>query len=97
MILPVIGWLISVSIMLNTGPCPGVIGVMYNQEGIVRDVFSNSPADEAGIQLGDKILDRRSTRGKPGTIADVRLIRNGVLLSTSVVRICVDDLQRGGW
>lgn len=80
-----------------TSPCTGAIGVVYNQHGIVRDVFEGSPADKAGIKINDKILDRKSTRGKPGTVATVNYIREGMRYTKTIDRVCTDDLSRGTW
>lgn len=93
----ILAWLGVVAVMLNTGPCPGVIGVVYNQQGIVRDVYEGSPAGSAGIRVGDIILDRRSTRGKPQTLAQVKYIRDGVLRTVEVERVCVNELQGRSW
>lgn len=98
MILTILGWAFGSFMLFElTKPCPGVIGVVYNQQGIVRDVYNNSPADKAGIMLDDKILDRRSTRGKPGTVATVKYIRNGELNVVEVDRVCVNDLDGRTW
>lgn len=95
----VLAWMYgSFLLFSNTGPCPGVIGVVYNQQGIVRDVFDRSPAEAAGIHVDDKILDRKSTRGKEGTEATVTYIRPGEDKRTvNVTRVCVDDLNQRTW
>ena len=85
------GWLYT------SAPCPGVIGVVYNQHGVVRDVYNGSPAAAMGIKLNDKILDRKSTRGKPGTIAEVKFIRDGKLHKVNIPRVCVDKLDERTW
>lgn len=93
----ILAWLAAVTVMLNTGACPGVIGVVYNQDGVIRDVYENSPAALARIKLNDKILDRHSTRGKVGTTAVVKLIRNGELIVLDMKRVCVRDLEGRSW
>lgn len=93
----ILAWLLSLTVMLNTGACPGVIGVVYNQQGIVRDVYEGSPAASSGIKLNDKILDRHPTRGKVGTTAVVKLIRDGELIVLDMERVCVRDLEGRSW
>lgn len=80
-----------------SAPCTGVIGVVYNQHGVVRHVFPNSPADKAGIEVGDIIHDRRSTRGKPETEVLVKWKRDEIENETVMVRTCTDNLQRDKW
>lgn len=79
------------------GECTGVTGVAYNQQGIVKYVFPDSNAERAGIQVEDKILDVKSSlRGKVGTVANVRLVREGEeeVIEKQIVRQCVDDLKK---
>lgn len=78
----------------------GVIGVMYNQDGIVRNVFLGSPASKAGIQENDKILYHRSTKGKPGTKVKVKWIDvsdNNKLRCEELTRVHVDTLGTDQW
>ena len=95
----ILAWIYGTHLLFtNTGACPGVIGVVYNQDGIVRDVFDRSPAQEAGITVDDKILYRHSTRGEEGTQAQVTYIRPGEDKKTvTVTRVCVDDLESRYW
>lgn len=95
----ILAWIYGTHLLFtNTGACPGVIGVVYNQQGIVRDVFDRSPADAAGITIDDKILNQKSTRGEEGTEATVTYIRPGEDKKTvTVTRVCVDDLESRSW
>lgn len=76
---------------------PGAIGVLYNQEGIVRQVFPNSPAEKAGIMINDKILNPKDLRGKIGTYALVKFVRQGATYELRIVRMDVDKLEQGSW
>ena len=78
--------------------CKGVIGVVYNQNGVVKRVFENSPADKAGILIGDKILDRTSTRGSVGSTAQVKWVTPEIgLKQAPIKRVCVDTLGADQW
>jgi predicted metalloprotease with PDZ domain len=79
---------------------PGAIGVAYNQEGIVRYVFKNSPAEKAGIVVGDKILNRKELRGDIGTMCRVKVEREGQYIEKLIQRLDVDKLTQqdhGSW
>jgi len=75
----------------------GVIGVAYNQKGIVRHVFPKSPADLAGIKLDDRILNTKDLRGKVGTMCLVKYERSGTYFEQLIKRVDVDTLYDGSW
>ena len=76
---------------------PGAIGVLYNQNGIVRQVFPGSPAEKAGLMINDKILNTKELRGAIGSYATVRYVRNGQTYVEKIVRMDVEDLEHGKW
>ena len=54
--------LITLSGLMIACAGPGAIGVAYNQKGIVKHVLKNSPAEKAGVKVGDKILNTKKLR-----------------------------------
>ena len=95
----ILGYVLGTYLLFSVGnPCVGVIGVAFNQDGIVKYVFRGSPAELADIREEDKLLYARSTKGTPGTVANVKFIRDGQLIKKDVDRVCVDELQSlGTW
>ena len=71
----------------------GVIGVAYNQYGIVRQVFSGSPAEKAGIKVNDKILNIADLRGEVGTICTVNVQREDNIMTLLIPRIDINSLK----
>lgn len=72
---------------------PGAIGVMYNQDGVVRHIYSHSPAAKAGLLLGDIIENPKSLRGPVGTSVTISVIRKSKKLSFTLVRVNVKTLK----
>lgn len=72
----------------------GGIGVLYNKKGVVKHVFENSPAEEAGIELEDVLLNRKELRGKVGTMCKVRWQRGAVIYTKNIVRADVETFHR---
>jgi C-terminal processing protease CtpA/Prc len=71
----------------------GVIGVVYNQKGIVRSVFKESPAEKAGILVDDRILNTKDLRGAVGSMCRVKVERNGQFFEKLILRIHEDKLK----
>lgn len=88
------------SVMLIGCASPGGIGVLYNKKGVVRHVFENSPAEDAGIELEDVILNTKELRGPIGSICHVRWQRGAVLYKKDIIRADVDTFRvkdLGSW
>lgn len=94
--------LLLVLMLATTVGCAssGGIGVLYNKKGVVKYVFENSPAEEAGIETEDTILNPKELRGKIGTICRVRWQRGAVLYTRDIKRADVDTFRvkdYGSW
>ena len=75
----------------------GIIGVIYNQYGVVRRVFKDSPAEKAGIIIGDKILNPHQLKGTIGTQCLVKIQRDGLFFEKLVERVNAKKLKTDQW
>ncbi len=91
--------LLIILLVLNLAACanPGIIGVVYNQNGIVRQVYDKSPAKAAGVLLGDKILNTGDLRGRVGSVCHVRIERELQFIDLFITRVHIDSLQTMAW
>jgi C-terminal processing protease CtpA/Prc len=90
--------LIALSLIFITGcASPGVIGVGYNKEGVVKYIFKSSPAEKAGIQLNDQILNTKDLRGKVTRKVLVKYKRGGATYELLVDRVHIDSLKNEGY
>lgn len=87
---------IALFIALSLAGCasPGGIGVLYNKKGVVKYVFEASPADAAGMEVEDLILNPKELRGKIGTVCHVRWQRGAVLYQRNLIRVDADTFRR---
>lgn len=80
----------------------GGIGVTYGNPmdfggfGVVRTVHRGYPAERAGIQAGDQILNHSQIRGEIGSRVEVRILRGSETLTFSIIRekICTEDVNK---
>ena len=90
-------WVLSIGVLHDLKPCRGIIGVAYDKKGVIGHVFPNTPAAGAGIQVGDRLLDIKELKGKPGTKATVHF-RSGTEEEVVVLeRICKDQIGVDYW
>lgn len=72
----------------------GRIGISFNENGTLTSVTSGGPADEAGLQRGDRILTvdgkrfyhKMSIAGDPETMVKLEVDRGGEKITFEVVR-----------
>jgi predicted metalloprotease with PDZ domain len=79
-------------------PCTGVIGAQFDTyTNLVDFTFDGSPAESAGIKTGDELLYPFKNNGEVGTTVTTRWIRNDVVHTATLKRVCVDDLKERKW
>lgn len=87
--------LLTLSLLLAAGcASKGAIGVAYNRQGVVKVVFTGSPAEKADIRVEDIILNPKELRGPIGSICHVKGSRAGVEYEKAVKRADVNSFQR---
>jgi predicted metalloprotease with PDZ domain len=87
--------LLSIFLTNCASPCKGILGAKYNLNTyLVAEIFSDSPAERAGIQVGDELLYPESIPGTDGEVKTVRVIRDNKLYSYEVVLQCYKDFQK---
>lgn len=76
----------------------GVVGIRFGKDLVITDVTPGSPADAAGMKLGDKIQKVAGQivstyegaialiRGEPGSPVEILVARNGVPTSYALTR-----------
>lgn len=72
---------------------PGGIGVLYNKKGVVKYIFEKSPAEKAGIEKEDIILNTKELRGPIGSICKVKWQRGAVLYTKEIERVDVNTFK----
>lgn len=93
------GWL-GVYIQPVTKEIAKQFNLKDEKGALVSDVFENSPAEKAGIQRGDMIVEYDGTAVEdptvlrnmvavtpPGKVVDVRLVRDGKVISVKVTMV----------
>ena len=79
----------------------GGVGIAMNllsvdsDEAVVTHVYRGYPADLAGVQNGDYILNAHEAKGPIGTDIVLEIVRDGIKLNLSVKRekICMEDMK----
>lgn len=74
----------------------GGIGITENlgfDQDVIVKVHKGYPAEKAGIQVGDEVMNRGEIIGEVGTHVIVRIVRNGVVLEFDMIRdkICTKE------
>lgn len=77
----------------------GGIGIRTDWDHKVTRVYLDSPAEKAGIEVGDKILlvdgkKHGTTRGTPHTVANVVVQRGDGLMEFNVERVPAVEIKR---
>lgn len=74
----------------------GGVGIMHSDGGIITSVPSGYPAANAGIILGDTILNPDELRGDPGTRVTAIILRRGQEIAIPLIRdkICTIEVVR---
>lgn len=70
--------------------CRGAIGVKYDRynDNRVSMVYPSSPAEKAGVQIGDRLLSPDKLQGEVGTNVVIELLRENEYLKLTTVREC---------
>lgn len=75
----------------------GADGVrLYNGSVRVKRIYNNYPADAAGLQVDDTVLNWDDIKGVVGTPVTIEVYRNGITFQVTVVRgkICLEDIVK---